>query len=98
MDDSSLLAGSSWPAGGDGGAKAEDEELQCTGFVNWGRAIDVTCGLLGALLLVYSASCAADPIADDYADSCPQGTSELRCPDVGVSPPTTTTAVVRGQP
>ena len=56
MDDSSLLAGSSWPAGGDGGAKAEDEELQCTRFVNWGRAIDVTCGLLGALAIQRSGS------------------------------------------
>ena len=81
MDDSSLLAGSSWPAGGDGGAKAEDEELPCTGFVNWGRAIDVTCGLLGALLL----------------DSR-HGGEPRHCADVGVSPPTTTTAVVRGQP
>ncbi len=78
MDGSSLLAGS-WSTdgvGGDGGGREDnvDEEIQCTGCVNWGRAIDVSCGLIGALLLVYSSSCAVDPIADDYAaDNCLPG-------------------------
>lgn len=77
MDGSSLLAGS-WSTdagGGDGEGKDQvDEDIQCTGCVNWGRAIDVSCGLAGALLLVYSSSCAVDPNADAYATgSCLPG-------------------------
>ena len=78
MDDSSLLSGrwsTDGPGGNDGARKDDvDEDIPCIGCVNWGRTIDVSCGLVGALLLVYSSSCAADPIADDYAaDNCLPG-------------------------
>ena len=71
MDSSSLLAGS-WSAeesGYDTKSKDTNEDIQCAGCINWARAIDVSCGLAGAVLLVFSASCAVDPIADDFAEA-----------------------------
>ena len=50
MDDSSLLAGNKWPEEKDAPAPGETEV--CTGCVNCGRALDVVCGLGGALLLL----------------------------------------------
>lgn len=77
MDDSSLLARPTWPADSaprdDTLDAYEEEGIVCVGFVNKGRLADVVCGMLGALLLVYSASCAADPVADGWAEDCLPG-------------------------
>ena len=68
MDDSSLLAGNKWPE-----EKDAPETEVCTGCVNCGRALDVVCGLGGALLLLYGSACAPLDDAEAYVAGCLPG-------------------------